>query len=513
MALEPRAQTLRILHVRPCNPARTAIAEYARHFARALQLIPGAEVSDFLPPSLSENLASGQAREAIRDFVVRAAAPLQNAPEPLLVHVEEGNALHREFWAGYYLQEVLPRARFFCTIHDPPTFCSNPYRYVATEFESRTPLHPLNVALTKAAETLVQWRKRRVESRFVRRCEGVFALSRAGAETLRRHPLFAGVRVHYLPHVFDLDSLKIADCGLWIEDSPIRDYGLRIADSPIRDCGLRTAELGPQHSALSPQSSVLGPQSSVLGPQHSALSPQSSALSSQSSALSPQSSVLSTQHLAVSSQHSVLTVLFCFLDAGKGIETLLNAFEILLDRLDREASPVRDRLLIFGGVAPGERAARYVAGLAERIAQSRHAARIELRPGFVPDEDRDRALAQADVLVLPFPDTPVPFSSAGAIRALALGKAVVAANANTIPEVIRHGETGLLFPDNDAPALAEALHALTLDPALRARLGASARRMIQEHHLPDRVAQFVAEIYGQSLTVLESTESETSAGS
>ena len=462
MALEPRAQTLRILHVRPFNPARTAIAEYACHFAKALQLIPGAEVSDFLPPSLSENLASGQAREAIRDFVARAAAPLQNAPEPVLVHVEEGNALHREFWAGYYLQEVLPRARFFCTIHDPPKFCSNPYRYVATEFESLTPVRMLNVALTKAAETLVQWRKRRVESRFVRRCEGVFALSRAGAETLRRHPLFAGVRVHYLPHVFDLDSLGIADCGLPIADSPIRDCGLRIAD--YRD--IPNPMLNPQSSVCNPQSSSPNPQSAIRNPQ------------------------------------SVLTVLFCFLNAGKGIETLLDAFEMLLDRLDREASPVRDRLLIFGGVAPGERAARYVARLAERIAQSRHAARIELRPGFVPDEDRDRTLAQADVLVLPFPATPVPFSSAGAIRALALGKAVVAASANTIPEVIRHGETGLLFPDNDPAALAEALHALTLDPALRARLGAKARRMIQEHHLPDRVAQALADAYRHSSPTL-----------
>jgi glycosyltransferase involved in cell wall biosynthesis len=486
MALEPLAQTLRILHVRPFNPARTAIAEYACHFAKALQLIPGAEVSDFLPPSLSEDLGSGQAREAIRDFVERAAGPLQDASEPVLVHVEEGNALHREFWAGYYLQEVLPRARFFCTIHDPPKFCSNPYRYVATEFGGRTPVRMLNVALTKAAETLVQWRKRRVESRFARRCEGAFALSKTGAETLRRHPLFRGVRVHYLPHVFDLESLGIADCGL------------RIADSPIRDCGLRTAELGPQHSALSTQHSALSSQSSVLSPQHSALSTQHSALSSQSSALSTQDSALSTQHSALSSQDSVLTVLFCFLNAGKGIETLVDAFEILLDRLEGEAAPARQRLLIFGGVAPGERAARYVAGLGERIAQSRHAARIELRPGFVPDEERDRALAQADVLVLPFPATPVPFSSAGAVRALALGKAVVAARANTIPEVIRHGETGLLFPDNDPAALAEALHALTLDPALRARLGAKARRMIQEHHLPDRVAQALADAYGHS---------------
>ena len=443
MPLDPRKQITRILHVRPSDPARTAIAEYARHFAKALQRIPGAEVTDFLPPALSENLDCRHAREAIRDFVAGAALPFRNAAPRILVHVEEGNALHREFWAGYYLQEVLPKARFFCTIHDPPQLCSNPYRYVSTEFEGRTPVRLLNVGLTKAAETLVQWRRQRVESRFIRRCEAVFALSEMGTQTLRRHPLFRGVRVHYLPHVFDLDSLPST-------------------------------------------------HTSALSTQHSALSPQSSALSSQSSALSAQS--------------SLLTVLFCFLNTDKGIETLLDAFEILLDRLEREAAPTRQHLLIFGGVAPGERAAVYLARLGERIVRSRHASRIELRPGFVPDEERDRLLAAADILVLPFPTAPAPFSSAGAIRALALGKAVVAARANTVPEVIRDGETGLLFPETDATALAEKLHALTLDPALRARLGAGARRLIEERHVPDRVAQSLAGAYRQSSPVQASTQ-------
>ena len=459
MPLDPRKQITRILHVRPSDPARTAIAEYARHFAKALQRIPGAEVTDFLPPALSENLDCRHAREAIRDFVAGAALPFRNAAGRILVHVEEGNALHREFWAGYYLQEVLPKARFLCTIHDPPQLCSNPYRYVSTEFEGRTPVRLLNVGLTKAAETFIQWRRQRVESRFIRRCEAVFALSEMGTQTLRRHPLFQTARVYCLPHVFDLESLRIGDCGL------------RIADSPISDFGLRIAELGPQHS--------------VLGPQSSALSSQSSALST---------------------QHSLLTVLFCFLNTDKGIETLLDAFEILLDRLEREAAPTRQRLLIFGGVAPGERAAVYLARLGERIVRSRHASRIELRPGFVPDEERDRLLAAADILVLPFPTAPAPFSSAGAIRALALGKAVVAARANTVSEVIRDGETGLLFPETDATALAEKLHALTLDPALRARLGAGARRLIEERHVPDRVAQSLAGAYRQSSPVQASTQ-------
>jgi glycosyltransferase involved in cell wall biosynthesis len=65
------------------------------------------------------------------------------------------------------------------------------------------------------------------------------------------------------------------------------------------------------------------------------------------------------------------------------------------------------------------------------------------------------------------------------LEAMSCGKPVVATRVNGIPEIVRHGETGLLVPPDDPDALAEALLALDADPALRARLGEAGRRLAE----------------------------------
>jgi glycosyltransferase involved in cell wall biosynthesis len=64
-------------------------------------------------------------------------------------------------------------------------------------------------------------------------------------------------------------------------------------------------------------------------------------------------------------------------------------------------------------------------------------------------------------------------------EALALGTPVVSTDVTGIPEVVRDGETGLLVPQFDPPALAEALGRLLADPGLRVRLAEAARRLIE----------------------------------
>ncbi|MGN6190177.1 MAG: glycosyltransferase family 1 protein, partial [Conexibacter sp.] len=48
-------------------------------------------------------------------------------------------------------------------------------------------------------------------------------------------------------------------------------------------------------------------------------------------------------------------------------------------------------------------------------------------------------------------------------------------------DIGRAGETGLVVPPGDAPALAQALGRLLADPALRARLGATGRAALAGH--------------------------------
>lgn len=61
------------------------------------------------------------------------------------------------------------------------------------------------------------------------------------------------------------------------------------------------------------------------------------------------------------------------------------------------------------------------------------------------------------------------------LEAMAEGKAVVATSVSAIPEIVRHGETGLLVPPRDVDALAAALSQLLRDSRLRCRFGEAGR--------------------------------------
>jgi glycosyltransferase involved in cell wall biosynthesis len=64
------------------------------------------------------------------------------------------------------------------------------------------------------------------------------------------------------------------------------------------------------------------------------------------------------------------------------------------------------------------------------------------------------------------------------MEAMASGLPVVASRLSGIPEIVRDGENGRLFPAGDATALADALGELAADPALRQRLGLAARATV-----------------------------------
>jgi glycosyltransferase involved in cell wall biosynthesis len=62
------------------------------------------------------------------------------------------------------------------------------------------------------------------------------------------------------------------------------------------------------------------------------------------------------------------------------------------------------------------------------------------------------------------------------IEAAACGLAIVTTDISGCREVVTDGQTGLLVPPGDAPALAAAIEKLLTDPVLAARLGAAARK-------------------------------------
>jgi glycosyltransferase involved in cell wall biosynthesis len=73
------------------------------------------------------------------------------------------------------------------------------------------------------------------------------------------------------------------------------------------------------------------------------------------------------------------------------------------------------------------------------------------------------------------------------LEAAHFGVPAVASDVPGIRDFVRHGETGLLFPEEDAAGLAAALKALSADPALRDELGRKARAAAEPYR-SERVA-------------------------
>jgi colanic acid/amylovoran biosynthesis glycosyltransferase len=72
------------------------------------------------------------------------------------------------------------------------------------------------------------------------------------------------------------------------------------------------------------------------------------------------------------------------------------------------------------------------------------------------------------------------------LEAMALGAPVVSTRVGGIAELVRHGETGLLVPERDPEALADALERLLADRALAAALAGRGRAYVEAHFSLER---------------------------
>lgn len=159
------------------------------------------------------------------------------------------------------------------------------------------------------------------------------------------------------------------------------------------------------------------------------------------------------------------------LTAQKSLDTLLDAVALL------RAREIDARLCVVGDGA-------------QRGALEAQAKRLELQDrvefaGMRPQAELPRFYAGCDVFVLPSVREGMGLVLA---EALLCGAPVVAANSGGIPDIVRDGETGLLFPERDAPALANALEKVARDPVLAARLAENGRKWVEARFAPERVA-------------------------
>jgi glycosyltransferase involved in cell wall biosynthesis len=126
----------------------------------------------------------------------------------------------------------------------------------------------------------------------------------------------------------------------------------------------------------------------------------------------------------------------------------------------------------------------------ERQIKDRHLEKHVLLAGFRPDV---LSVHKAfDVFVM---SSVTEGLGTSLLDAMACGKPVVATTAGGIPEVVKHGDTGLLVPPRDHEAMAEALVTMLKDSALRQRMGEAARALVREKFSADRMVQDTVRVY------------------
>jgi len=169
---------------------------------------------------------------------------------------------------------------------------------------------------------------------------------------------------------------------------------------------------------------------------------------------------------------------------------------LLIEALARVRQRVPDAQLVVTGI---QLEPDYLARVQEQTRALGLADCVYL-PGQVPEEELRGWYQHADVFALPSLTVGEKFEGFGLVflEASACGLPVIGTTGSGVAEAVRDGETGLLVPQDDVPALAEAITRVLSDDALRARLGAAGRAYAQTQDWA-QVAARVATLYGRAM--------------
>ncbi len=177
----------------------------------------------------------------------------------------------------------------------------------------------------------------------------------------------------------------------------------------------------------------------------------------------------------LSEEHQVVVCVAQFI-ARKGHRFLLQAVAELVPRYPGL------RLILFGRgpLEPDLLAQRDQLGLGEAVQFA----------GF--RDDLDRYLGAADLVVQPSLTEGLGVS---VLKAAAAGVPVVASDAGGLREAVVDGETGVLVPPGDAPALAAAIAALLDDAPRRRQFAEAGRRRMQAEFSIDAMVEAHLDVY------------------
>ncbi len=115
---------------------------------------------------------------------------------------------------------------------------------------------------------------------------------------------------------------------------------------------------------------------------------------------------------------------------------------------------------------------------------------------WISDQQRDQLFSSCSMVVLPY----IEASQSGVIPiAYAFEKPVIATRIGGLPDMIEHGQTGLLVAPGEVHALAEAICQLLRDRSGRIAMGRAGKRKLDEQCAPSVVVPQTLEVYRQAI--------------
>lgn len=171
-----------------------------------------------------------------------------------------------------------------------------------------------------------------------------------------------------------------------------------------------------------------------------------------------------------SAEHGSYILYMGRLSAEKGISTLLEAHSMM----DSDAE------LVVAGTGPLEKS------LKERYPKARFV-------GHVTGDKLRQTIKAASTIAVPsewYENCPM-----SVLEAMAYGKPVIASNIGGIPELVQHGETGLLFEPGNGEMLSGHLATIMEDAGKRCEYGMAGRKRVEEHFSLERHNKGLMEVY------------------
>lgn len=152
---------------------------------------------------------------------------------------------------------------------------------------------------------------------------------------------------------------------------------------------------------------------------------------------------------------------------------------------------------------PGLRFVMAGDGELEKVRELARSLKVEhalVLPGWIDGDEKDAALARADIFVLPsyFEGLPV-----GVLEAMAAGVPIVSTTVGGIPDIVQTEKHALLVEPGDVPALSEAIVRLAGDGALRVALREAAFDHARAHFSDKQVLSKLEAMYREIITACD----------